>query len=228
MTILEHVDRALGAEYWEIIQKYRVSTKKLFKYIKNDLCGPSRFTYQGIGRVSPTNLRYAKVCLDIEALFGSTSKFRIAEIGVGFGGQCAALYSHQSFSKYTLFDLPPVLNLTGKYLDESEVPKEKVEKGKMVNSYGAFDLVISNYAFSELSRELQEEYLEKVILKSAKGYVIYNDFTGDGLSPMEATEFANRLPNGLILEEFPETHPNNCLVIWGEYDLSKLQLSNNF
>ena len=44
-----------------------------------------------------------------------------------------------------------------------------------------YDLVISNYAFTELPREIQTVYYEKIISKSAKGYITYNDITPEEL-----------------------------------------------
>jgi hypothetical protein len=37
-----------------------------------------------------------------------------------------------------------------------------------------YDLVISNYAFSELPSELQTRYIEKIILKAKRGYLTIN------------------------------------------------------
>jgi hypothetical protein len=54
------------------------------------------------------------------------------------------------------------------YISKSELPS--------INSpEPIYDLVISNYAFSEFNRELQNEYLEKVILKSRSGYLLMNN-----------------------------------------------------
>ncbi len=222
MTILEHVDKELGQEYLNTITRYGTATPKLFHFCKKDVCGPLRFSYEGLGRVSPTNLRYAKVALDIEALFGGTSDFNVAEIGIGFGGQCAALFNLGSFKSYALFDLAPVLALAKMYLEVQNLPLERIVMGELGSSKTSFDLVISNYAFSELSRELQESYLTNVILNSARGYVIYNNFSSSALNPMSAEEFVALVPGSKVLEEFPLTHSENKLIIWGHESAQRL------
>jgi hypothetical protein len=81
--ILEHVNRDQGNSYAEIIKAYGSASKELTSFIPTDLGKPFRYSYKGFGRVSPTSLRYGKIALDIQAIFGSTKDFSIAEIGIG-------------------------------------------------------------------------------------------------------------------------------------------------
>jgi len=78
-----------------------------------------------------------------------------------------------------------------------------------------YDLVISNYAFSESKKELQDVYLEKVILGSKRGYITYNEITRLELNSYEKDELVKIIPHSKIIEENPLTHPKNCIIIWG-------------
>ncbi|CAD7957587.1 unnamed protein product [Amoebophrya sp. A120] len=76
-----------------------------------------------VGAVSATMLGYAKQVLEMETLFGSLQNFRIAEIGVGFGGLCHALFARykMKIASYTLIDLPEAEQLALRTLQRSLV-----------------------------------------------------------------------------------------------------------
>jgi len=216
--ILEHVTRGFGQEYWEIIKQYGRGNSRITAFISADFCSPYRFTYAGIGRVSSTNLRYAKIALDLEKLFGSTETLNVVEVGVGYGGQAIAINELNGFSTYQLIDLPEVQRLAAKYLRTyypSIFPK-------LTSSAEDWDLLISNYAFSELSREIQDEYMEKYIKKSKRGYVIFNDITDNLFSTFSVNEFVEKIPGAEILKEIPLTYPRNKLVVWGHSNFDAL------
>jgi hypothetical protein len=75
--------------------------------------------------------------------------------------------------------------------------------------------VISNYAFSELTRELQDDYLERYILKSKRGYMIYNHINPPEFKSYSALDFCELVPGAEIIEEVPKTDNTNVLIIWG-------------
>jgi hypothetical protein len=209
--VLEHVSRGFGQNYWEIINRYASINSKLTNFITADFCSPYRFTYPGIGRVSSTNLRYAKIALDLEKLFGSTEILTVIEVGVGYGGQAVAINELNGFASYRLVDLPEVQKLAQKYV-KTFYPSIL---HKISNTSENWDLLISNYAFSELSREIQEDYMKKYIKKSKRGYVIFNDITDNQFSTFSISEFIESIPGAEILNEFPLTYPRNKLVVWG-------------
>ena len=219
--ILEHVNREQGAEYLRIIRKYGSAEKELIDFCKQDISKPFRYSYGEMGRVSPTNLRYAKVTLDLEQLFGSLNNFQLAEIGIGYGGQCIAISRQHKFADYTFFDLPQVIELAQKYLERFNGYDVRTIKGE-IDVKKNFDLVLSNYAFSELTRELQEKYLSNVILNSKRGYVIYNDIAKKDFDTMPAAEFLDRIPGAVLLNEFPLTHSKNNLVVWGHSSIESI------
>lgn len=78
-----------------------------------------------------------------------------------------------------------------------------------------YDLLISNYAFSELSRDIQNLYLDKIINHSKHGYITYNDISGENLASYKIDEYKNIIHKDIkILEENPLTHPLNKIVVW--------------
>jgi hypothetical protein len=216
--ILEHVSRKFGQEYWDVIKRYEKGNTRLDSFISQDFCNPYRFTYSGIGRVSSTNLRYAKIALDLENLFGSTNLLNIVEVGIGYGGQAIAINELNGFLSYEFVDLPQVKKLAGKYLNKFYPSINP----KLSHNRQEWDLLISNYAFSELSREIQEEYLEKYISKSKRGYVIFNDITDNLFSTYSVSEFLEKIPGAEMVNEFPLTFPRNKLIVWGHSNIDAL------
>lgn len=224
--VLEHVSQKQGQEYLEVIKR---NDKLVFtdadwnNFFQNDLYGnPVTFSYEINGQtkeVSPTTLRYVKVLQDIVTLF-DTSQFKaIAEIGIGYAGECRMLTSYlNKVEKYSLFDLPEVLVLAEKYLGKfgkAIIDKISFVDGTQINAEGNYDFVISNYAFSELVRDVQDIYLEKVILKSQAGYITWNTLSYDVLGGYSLEELLEKIPGSSTIAEEPLTKENNCIIIWG-------------
>jgi len=220
-AILEHATCQQGHAYLEIIKSQ--SPSFLFKidvFKENDLVGGAKLhNYEEIGAISPSTLRYIKVASDLLKIFGNNIGGRIAEIGVGYGGQLLIADKIFKFKQYDLFDLPPVLILASKYI-ESHTLRSAYQTISLNQHRGdvIYDLVISNYAFSELSADLQKRYIEKIISKSKRGYLTMNSgkqnsaFTDNKLS---LDVMRKLLPHFEILEERPLTHPGNYIIIWG-------------
>ena len=86
------------------------------------------------------------------------------------------------------------------------------------------DLVISNYAFSECERGMQEGYLQRIIRHSKAGYMVYN-FIGHifHISPFSSDEWSNKLEeygfNVLRESETPSPKDfSNLLFTWKRPD----------
>ena len=176
-SILEHVSQSYGQEIFKLItQEYPHLIKRFEKFKKNDIVGmPCTYEYPSIGQASPTTLRYVKVLGDLESIFGCLKEKKIIEIGVGYGGQCLIISREFDFKEYRLVDLAEPLALTEKYLNFHNVKNFKCSTAYSLVPEESYDLVISNYAFSECMRPVQEFYL-KTILKNAKhGYLTLNN-----------------------------------------------------
>jgi len=215
--ILEHVDKKTGQLYLDAIAEIRPELLKQIVQIKaNDRYGnPDLVEYEGIGEICPSTLRYTKVLADLLNMFLSLDGLRIAEIGVGYGGQCRVINSICKPAEYTLIDIFPALRLTQCYLDGYVL--SSTVKYQTMNELTTkdFDLVISNYAFTELRREIQDVYLERVISNSARGYITYNDITPEEFRTYKKDELLKIIPNSHIIEEKPLTFTRNCIITWG-------------
>lgn len=223
--ILEHVSPEIGAQYIAEIERHQIIDliRDRDKLTVNDIYGsPSVVNYPNIGSFSPSTLRYTKVTSDIIRLFfGDMAKANagdgcsIVEIGIGYGGQCLLLSNFIKIHTYTLLDVTPALALAKRYLENFALPF-KVEY-RTLNEIDRVDndICISNYAFSELNRHLQDMYINKVIRHSPMGYMTYNTVSDAGFATYTAAEFCDTLPyKSHIIDETPLTHKDNVIVYW--------------
>jgi putative sugar O-methyltransferase len=217
-SILEHVNVETGQLYLDEILKMRKELSiDMDKIKENDLYGnPDLYEYNGIGKICPSTLRYTKVLVDLLRMFNSLDGYKIAEIGVGYGGQCRIINSISRPTDYTLIDIKPALLLAQCYLDGYIL--SSTMKYKTMNELAKenYDLVISNYAFTELRREIQDVYLDKIILNSKRGYITYNEITPDYFKSYNKNELISIIPDSHIIEEIPLTHKKNCIIVWGD------------
>lgn len=224
--ILEHVSQSQGQAYLDIISQREAlpfSDEEWDHFHENDLYGnPVTFPYTINGRAlvfSPTTLRYVKVLQDIELLFDTRQIRSIAEIGIGYAGECRIMASYlKNLESYSLFDLPEVLGLAKKYLGKfgkSIIGKTKFVDGTRIEVDESYDFVMSNYAFSELVRDIQDIYLNKVILKSKAGYITWNSLSCDTLDGYSLDALLEKIPGSAIIPEEPLTKEKNCIIVWG-------------
>jgi hypothetical protein len=128
--------------------------------------------------ISVYTLRTYQTYKDLIRHFGDLSGMRILEIGGGHGGLCHLIsLMSPNYSSYTLMDLPLVNKLAKKYLDAAfndlnEKPIRYMSTEELIPR--KYDLVISEYSFSELDPYAQKTYFEKVIRYSSKAYLAMN------------------------------------------------------
>ena len=227
--ILEHANIEHGFKYIEAIKRQSLYVyQNINSFRINDIIGnqekditgaPAIFDFPDIGRFSPSTLRYVKIAADIEKFFGKIEG-NIAEIGGGYGGQCLILDQIFRWQKYYIFDLALPLQLTSKYL-ESFILNSSYQCTTL-NQYTndiPIELVISTVAFSELPSKLQLKYIEKVLSKAKRGYLVMNTgfegsfFKGDFLTLAHLVEL---LPSFEVFPEDPQVAtPNNKVIVWG-------------
>lgn len=220
-AILEHVTKKQGDVYLEIIkQESPFLITQIDDFKDNDLIGGSiTYDFQDIGHISPSTLRYVKVVSDLMNLFGEKIGGYVAEIGVGYGGQLLVADKVFNFKKYDLFDLPPVLSLASKYI-ESHILNGTYQTITLNQHQGDvdYDLVISNYAFSELPSKLQHKYVKKILSKAKRGYLTMNSGQPDSIfqdDKLSLNELRQLLPKFEVLPERPLTARGNYLIVWG-------------
>jgi putative sugar O-methyltransferase len=219
--ILEHVTFSQGADYLKILRGRDDGVIQMIKnsiILERDYVGnPFKFTYPGEDvLLSPTTLRYIKVASDLKKLFGDCSGVAV-EIGCGYGGQCVVNDNVLGFSHYVLIDLLEVCKLIDLYLD-TQLLKNSYETLTLNRLRDKpFDLVISNYAFSEMPMALQRAFVVKILKKSPRGYLTMNSGYGDGrrINRYHLEDLRNCLPSCEIFQEIPLTNKNNYLIVWG-------------
>jgi hypothetical protein len=213
--VLEHLNYEQGLEYLKLIESNTLILSNLKLVNKFDIGHPFRYLYKKVGYVSPTHIRYAKILQDLENLFGKLDDKQISEIGVGYGGQAAHILTRWKPQRYQFFDLEQVTQLALKYINQSDMPVKILPVRADFLEKSDCDLVLSNYAFSELIREVQDLYIENVIKHASSGYLIYNHIHQELGVSYSAEEFVSKIPGAEILREQPLTYPGNVLVVWG-------------
>jgi len=141
----------------------------------NDYYGnPNKCDFYDFTTCSPTNLRYILHSLLILTHIADLklNNINVIEIGGGYGGLCFYIYKLAKFfnitiKTYNIFDLPEPLALQNKYLRALGI--EDVG-GMNLNDFENSDLtlptnsfLISNYAYSEISMDLQQKYTKYVL-----------------------------------------------------------------
>tara|TARA_Y100001970_G_scaffold283881_1_gene400056 strand:+ start:1908 stop:2678 length:771 start_codon:yes stop_codon:yes gene_type:complete len=172
-AILEHVSPEHGGRYIEHILEYELNDEMIDEFKDNDdLGGPNRVDYgEPFGKVSPSTLRYIRNALDISYFFGEGELNKIVEIGGGYGGLCKTISCLCDFDEYHIYDIEPASKLQEKYLSKFGI---KAVHHSVPEETKDIDLVISNYAYSELGENLQDLYYNNVIKNAKKVYMILN------------------------------------------------------
>ena len=215
--VLEHVTHEQGKLYLEIALRQSPDfLPYLDMFRENDRIGsPHVYKYGEFGIFSPTTLRYMKVASDLKKHFGTLNNMRIVEIGGGYGGQCLILSKIFAFDSYTIIDLPGPLELTKKYLESHGITNVHYVPSNAVSKMAPYDLVLSNYAFSECEKEFQDEYLEKILRLGARGYLTCNYSTSTTYSKAELFEkLHTTFPAVTEVPEEPLTGSNNYIIVW--------------
>ncbi len=216
IQVLDHVSKEQGEEYISEILKLTKWDTNFTKIIeKLDEHGkPNKFHFKPYGKFSPTLLRYLKVNFDLIKYFGPIECYNLTEIGGGFGGQASLINLMNTVSSYTLYDLLPVLDLTKKFIELNKIPGNFTFNDGTDPKIIKSDLVISNYAFSELSRSMQDQYINNVILNSSRGYITWNPLSWRDLGGYHSTELIKLIPNSQIFPEKPLTYNGNVIIVW--------------
>jgi hypothetical protein len=214
--ILDHVTERQGKAYLDLISQHSGILHAMDMFKMNDRYGnPKLCEYDTIGMISPSTLRYVKVLADLQSEFHTLDDLRLCEIGVGYGGQCRILNAYYRPSHYCLVDIEPALALARRYLENFVIDAKLTYKTMAELEDASYDLVLSNYAFTELARPLQNVYLSKVILRSRMGYITYNEITPAEFNSFKADELLEMIPGARRIDEQPLTHPANCIILWG-------------
>ena len=164
-----------------------------------------------------------KVSGDLLKYFGDLDFKTIVEIGGGYGGQCKILNELTNFKEYIIVDLLEATLLQKRYLNRLNVKNVEYLSNKNFSLGNDLfcDLLISNYAFSEISRDEQFIYIRKLINNSRRGYMTCNFISGVfGIKSLNLNELVQliKIPGRKIevIPEVPCTYSGNVILIWRE------------
>jgi hypothetical protein len=163
-----------GGEYAEHVRNIPSYRPLLDRFRANDEIGaPLTEEFDQLGRFNGYTLRYIKILWDIERLFGSLDGFNILEIGGGYGGQCAVIARRFAFATYDVLDLPETGELASRFLDTVGIGGVRCLSDPAALQ-PAYDLVISNYAFSELDDAMRADYRATLLPRCGRGFMLWN------------------------------------------------------
>ena len=177
----EHGDQSSVDVHYEAVRdRHPELLSRAEDFRKNDMVGnPYTFIPSNhfcAGQWSSTTLRYMLVLGELikHNLIDSGSK--VVEVGAGYGGQfkiTQVLFTNLSWINV---DLPETCLLSKKYIPDISVVRSD-ESHKCSNE--KYDLFLSCFAFSELSRKMQLEYYENIIKNCNRGFIVWNDMQQD-------------------------------------------------
>lgn len=198
----------------ELRIKYPHLLPYLKKICEEDIVGtPISFYYPQIGTISPTVLRYITIAGELQKLFGDLNILNIVEIGGGVGGQCKIISDIYDFASYTIIDLPNCTPLINKYLNQFNIQNFKTIDSNAIITPTQYDLVVSNFAFSEMDSTEQLHYITTIIKEARHGYMIYNK--QPSIQPFLVEEFIALLrehnKNAKIIRK---DESDNDVVVW--------------
>lgn len=175
--VLEHVKPREGELYINELKKrfnilYNANKEYLIELCHiNDSCGkPKKTKFIDFTDCSPTNLRYIFQSFLILTYMKECmlNNIDVIEIGGGYGGLC--FYIHKlahlfdiTINTYSMFDLQMPLVLQQKYLENLNIHNINCVELDNIKNLKDNSFLISNYAFSEISLELQKEYTSHVL-----------------------------------------------------------------
>lgn len=217
MSIVTNVTKFVGDRYLnEILLRFNEVFTINKKFIidicnKNDTIGkPLKQLFDNFSTCEATNLRYilhSFLILDYMKK-NNMNDIDIIEIGGGYGGLCYFLNKFSSLfditiKSYTMLDLLLASQLQQKYLDNFDIKNVKCYQLDNLDNLNKNSFLISNYAFSEISVDIQKQYINNVINPYIKnGFVLWNhmplyQFINKKLN----VEIAKRVPLEKIIKE---------------------------
>lgn len=207
VTVVDGCWESIGRDCVHILQDaYPYLFERL--YINDTIGNPVTFYYDEIGmKLSPTTLRFGKTAVDITTFFDCNGK-DIVEIGVGYGSLCKVIHDLSKPKSYTLIDYPEVQNLSKKYLKTFGITPLLRDMNSLELKH--YDLVISNFAFSEMGKAWQSLYLNSIIDYVKQGYMVCNIVSPQYIDQLLGKE------NVIIIPENPLTGTGNFIYIWND------------
>lgn len=174
--IVEGIPDITGIDYFtKLVNNLSLDglTKIWDRATKNDHVGSPRLVEFEINKLaSSTTMRYLWNVLDMEERQIVLDDVDIIEVGGGYGGLCRMIHEFHTPKSYTIIDLPNALMLAKRYLKCFDIEIKTVSCDEFNKE--PVDTFISNYALTELTKQIQDKYVQKIMCNAKYGYVTYN------------------------------------------------------
>lgn len=188
-----------------LFKKYPKNIDLLEIGIENDkFLNPVKFDYSYLLKnkinLSTYQLSYCCISYVIKALNIIThmktlniNKFNIVEIGGGYGGQAFVLVKlakiyNMNINTYSIFDLEYPSLIQNKYINLTNLRQlcifntyYKIDIDKNITN--EFNFLISNYAFSEISTQIQNLYINNILYNVKHGFILWNFLNKENINP---------------------------------------------
>jgi hypothetical protein len=184
---------------------------------------PSESLYSDRPRISTVTLRYIYYALKVISLLDNSKPLKILEIGGGYGGFSSIFHllaeaSEIKINNYGLYDRPKIQKFQKYYIDKA-YPNNQVTLYDCfdLKLEDSFDIIVSFYALGEFSSSIRNSYIDKVINKINKGYIIWNPHLDEG-NQVYTPESDNSLKlithDIKVNKEYPLTSERNLEILW--------------
>lgn len=180
---------------------------------KNDKVGdPTLVELAPHGHAASTTMRYAWNVSDMDRHGVALAGADIVEVGGGYGGLCRMIHEFHAPRSYTIIDLPEALKLAKRYLAEFDIHPQIVS----CYEYGQrpIDTFISNYALTELTRDVQDEYVNKLMTHAVCGYVTFNSQPRNAGDQWSLDELKRMVPGLSVIEDENIKRSECQVLIW--------------
>lgn len=211
--ILEHATKDMGNDYINSINQLMPELLTINRFFDNDNYGNPN-TYDFIfKKCSPTTLGYIHVLANLLHMHGTLDNFKIVEIGGGYGGQAKIINDYCMIQSYDIIDLPQVTELQNKYIEVANIANTQTYNCNNYPTNNLYDLVISDYALTEVTDPLQSEYIKNIVLNCTHGWIACNGPI-TMINELESKFSVTRLPLPLHSKLGKNFSKNSCYLIW--------------
>lgn len=215
LLFIDNVSHSQGKEYFEAIHADHPNLISHFDdFRQNDQLGsPITFSYDHIPPISPKTLQYIKIAGDIETRFGDLNGKRILEIGGGYGGQCTILSRLFNLKEYIIVDLPEALQLAKRHLKSLNILNVIFKTPEEIDANQTYDLVLSNFAFSQCTKKAQKEYIDKILAHAKAAFLLCDEISPlYGIDSYSTKELTTLLKSHVI--EVLEDQPSGSSILF--------------
>jgi hypothetical protein len=214
--IVEGVPTCVGRGYHEKLRS-KLGDEALAlvweRITENDAHGnPERLQLEPQGYAASTTMRYAWNVVDMDAHGVVLEGSDIVEVGGGYGGLCRMIHAFHKPKSYTIVDLPEALALADRYLKCYGIDARMVS----CDTYGEepIDTFISNYALTELTKDVQDGYVNKLMTRAVCGYVTFNSQPRNASHQYSLDELEFMVPGGTVIEAENIKRSECQVLIW--------------